>query len=138
MEKFLVVSNDPFMKLQLSQALREQGYQVSLSVDERRAGTAVENGSYDVILIDARADSDKGASLFRKAKELMPKVFGIVLGYDVDVRDAHEQRSEPDLAFLKMPLSAGVLCFCIARLLRLRKLCDEAAGLRAAIDAICP
>jgi DNA-binding NtrC family response regulator len=138
MEKFLLVSNDPFMNLQLSQALREQGYQVALSVDEQQVETAIENESYDVMLIDPRAASGKCASLFRKAKSMMPKVLGVILGDELEVQCAPQRQSEPDLAFLKRPSSVSELLSCIARLARVKKLSDEASSLRTAADAIYP
>ena len=79
MRKILAVDDDPQMRFLLSQALKNEDYELTVVADGMDALQRVQSGSYELVLMDVRLADMNGLDAVREIKKLEPRIAVIVM-----------------------------------------------------------
>lgn len=74
LSRILLVEDDQNLGFLLSELLHEEGYQVQLCEDGKRGWKALENGRFDLCILDVMMPQMDGFQLAEKIKESRPKL----------------------------------------------------------------
>jgi two-component system, NtrC family, response regulator HydG len=75
----MIVDDDPDLCANLWDLLRERGYRVCLSHDQKEAAERLKERTYKVVLIDLKLPSGDGSSVFRQVRDTNPEARTIVI-----------------------------------------------------------
>ena len=88
MERILVVDDDKDLRFNLSNILKDEGYDVLAVEDGREALKAVQNNSPNLALLDIRLPSMNGMEILEKLKRIDKDLIIIMLTAYAEVKDA--------------------------------------------------
>ncbi len=115
--RLLVVDDDRTFRLSISELLRQEGYDVHAAADAAQAAQALQDGAFDLLLLDVRMPGVDGISLLeilRKRGEDIPVL--MISGFstvDAVVQSLHLAADD----FLTKPVDPDVLAAKVAELL---------------------
>jgi DNA-binding response OmpR family regulator len=88
MEKILIVDDDQDLRFNLSNILKDEGYDVLAVEDGREALKTVQRNCPNLVLLDIRLPSMNGMEIFEKLKRMDKDLLIIMLTAYVEVKDA--------------------------------------------------
>ena len=69
MKNILIIDDDREFSMELEDILKDEGYTVKTSLDGKNGLNLIENGNYDVILLDYKMNEMNGIDVLKKLKE---------------------------------------------------------------------
>ncbi len=78
-EKILLVDDEPLIRNFLSEALRRNGYDVTVVENGKKALSCLKENTFDVVITDMKMPDLTGLEVLRKAKESSPETLVIIM-----------------------------------------------------------
>ncbi|MBA3071184.1 MAG: sigma-54-dependent Fis family transcriptional regulator [Nitrospirae bacterium] len=130
MERILVVDDDNDLRFNLSNILKDEGYDVLAVGDGREALKAVQNNSPILVLLDIRLPEMDGMKILEKMKELNHNLAIIMLTAVTDVKDAVKAMRLGAYDYITKPFDNEELILTIKKALSTQYLSREVESLR--------
>ncbi len=130
MEKILIVDDDQDLRFNLSQILKEAGYDVIDARDGREALKILQGNCPDLVLLDMRLPEMDGMKILEKMKELESKPAIIMLTAYSDVKDAVKAMKLGAYDYITKPFDNEELILTIKKALSTQYLSREVESLR--------
>lgn len=118
MYKVLVVDDDLDLRVTVSAALAEGGFQVEQAQDGEEAVNRVKAGAFDLVLLDVNMPRMTGIEALKEIKAFDPAIIVLILTAFSNVRDAVAAVKEGAYNYLEKPILAENLVAMIERALR--------------------
>lgn len=129
-ERILVVDDDKDLRFNLSNILKDEGYDVLAVGDGREALKAVQNNSPILVLLDIRLPEMDGMKILEKMKELNHNLAIIMLTAVTDVKDAVKAMRLGAYDYITKPFDNEELILTIKKALSTQYLSREVESLR--------
>lgn len=130
----LIIDDEPLMRISISDALRDEGYE-TVDTDSGRAGLdLLRERSFDVIITDLRLPEVDGLHILKACKQFSPKSKVILITAYGSVETAVEAMKQGAYDYITKPFSMDELLLMVKRLLKFKELEDENVYLREQID----
>src|SRR5690606_41293802 len=90
MEKVLIVDDDITFNLMLKSFLEKNDLDVTQAASGKKALGAVDQATFDAVLVDLSLPDDNGIDLLKKIKKSLPKAILLLMTSDADTQTAEE------------------------------------------------
>ena len=130
MERILVVDDDKDLRFNLSNILKDEGYDVLAVEDGREALKAVQNNSPNLALLDIRLPSMNGMEILEKLKRIDKDLIIIMLTAYAEVKDAVKAMKLGAFDYVTKPFDNEELILIIKNSLQAQYLSREVKELR--------
>lgn len=128
--KILVIDDEPALGKGCRLVLSEEGYEVDVCTTGSAGLLALNNGDYDVTLLDMKLPDMNGMDILRRIQREHPGIYVIVItGYST-VQNAVQAMKLGAYDYLSKPFSDDDLIFAVNRAMDKKKLSDENLALR--------
>ena len=107
--RVLVVDDERSMRELLSIVLKREGYDVVLADSGRAAVTALEQGSFDLLISDIKMPDMSGVDVLRTAKQIDPDILGIMITAFASTETAIEAMRLGACDYLSKPFDIDLL-----------------------------
>ena len=128
--RILVVEDEPSIRTQLEESLREAGYQAEGAPDGKAATGLLLERSFDLVLSDIRMPSMSGIELLRRVGETSPETMVILMTAFGGMESAIEALRLGAVDYLVKPFKHDELIARVGRLAEHRRLILENRNLR--------
>ncbi|MDX8401003.1 MAG: sigma-54 dependent transcriptional regulator [Mariprofundaceae bacterium] len=118
----LLVEDNADFSLILQESLEANGYHVTTAANATRAREAVENGKFDLCLLDVRLPDGNGIDLMREFRQVDPDMGVIIMTGYAEVDTAVDAVRLGANDFLKKPFDIDELLVRIGELMKTRQL----------------
>ena len=103
-KKILIVDDDPSHRLMLKATLKKEGYEIYEADDGARAVRMVEDGFYDLIMMDLKMKQVGGIEALKRIKEISPVLPVLIMTAYASVRTAVDALKIGAFDYLTKPL----------------------------------
>ncbi|MEM7168373.1 MAG: sigma-54 dependent transcriptional regulator [Planctomycetota bacterium] len=132
--RLLVVDDEATARAELSEALRDGGFEVCEAGDAEEALEHASRQSFDVVISDIRMPGMDGIQLLRRLTELSPETMAIMVTAYGDMSTAIEALRAGASDYVLKPLLFDDILSKVARLVEHRKLQLEVRNLRRTVE----
>ena len=132
----LVVDDELIVRDSLSKWFKQDGYRVDSAEDASHAIKKMNEGPWDVILLDIKMPGMSGLELQKRLREIDPAITTIMITAFASVESAIQALKEGAFDYVTKPVDPDHLSHLVTNALRQRKLADENAQLREHITGI--
>lgn len=132
----LVVDDELVVRDSLSKWFKQDGYRVDCAEDASHAIKKMNEGPWDVILLDIKMPGMSGLELQKRLREIDPAITTIMITAFASVESAIQALKEGAFDYVTKPVDPDHLSHLVTNALRQRKLADENAQLREHISGI--
>jgi two-component system response regulator PilR (NtrC family) len=136
-EAILVADDEPGVRESLAEVLRDSGYIVQTAADGAGALTALEEHDVSVVITDLRMPGADGLAVLKRAREISPQTFVLVMTAHGSVDTAVEALRAGAADYILKPVVFDDLLAKLQRLLDYRQLAWQTQMLRRELDARC-
>jgi DNA-binding NtrC family response regulator len=133
--RILVVDDEPSIRSQLEEDLRDAGYETQSAADGRAAADLVLQDSFDLCLSDIRMPAMGGIELLKRLRETSPETMVILMTAHGELDSAIEALRLGAVDYLLKPFKHEELIAKVGRLAEHRRLVIENRNLRQTIAA---
>ncbi|MDP8218882.1 MAG: sigma-54 dependent transcriptional regulator [Candidatus Theseobacter exili] len=130
MEKILIVDDNSDLRHNLSDLLKEEGYDILTAKNGKLAIREIKNNSPDLVLLDMRLPDMDGLQILEKIKEIDKSAIVIMLTAYADIKDSVNAMKSGAFDYLTKPFDNEELLLVIKRALQNLSLNNEVQRLR--------
>jgi len=130
MLNILLVDDEPSIRLTVGDALRSEGYNVTLAGNGAEAASLIDAKVYDVVVTDIRMPQLDGLQLFARIREQSPNTAVIIITAYGDVTDAVKALKMGAHDYLTKPFDNEEILLRVGRIAEQRAIQDELAHAR--------
>lgn len=130
----LIIEDEPLMRISISDALRNEGYQITDTGSGNEGLRLVQSGNYDAVITDLRLPEVDGMNILKVSKQTSPSTQVIMITAYATVHTAIEAMKEGAYDYLTKPFSMEELLLMLKRILTYKKLEEENIYLREQIE----
>ncbi|RMF86404.1 MAG: sigma-54-dependent Fis family transcriptional regulator, partial [Nitrospinota bacterium] len=132
--RFLLIEDEPTMRIALSDALRAKGYEVTEAADGLEGLRHIQETTFDMIITDLRLPGVDGLQLLARAREVQPDCAVVLITAYATVETAVKAMKEGAYDYLTKPFDMEELHIIIRRFLEHRRLLSEYQRLRQEVE----
>jgi len=132
----LIVDDELVVRDSLSKWFKQDGYKVETAEDTAHAIKWMNNGPWDVILLDIKMPGMSGLELQKRLKEIDPSTTTIMITAFASVESAVQALKEGAFDYVTKPVDPDHLSHLVVNALRQKKLANENAQLREHLSEI--
>jgi DNA-binding NtrC family response regulator len=132
----LIVDDELVVRDSLSKWFKQDGYKVETAEDAAHAIKWMNNGPWDVILLDIKMPGMSGLELQKRLKEIDPSTTTIMITAFASVESAVQALKEGAFDYVTKPVDPDHLSHLVVNALRQKKLANENAQLREHLSEI--
>lgn len=130
----LIIEDEPLMRISISDALRNEGYQITDTGSGNEGLRLVQNGNYDAVITDLRMPEVDGMNILKASKQTSPSTQVVMITAYATVHTAIEAMKEGAYDYLTKPFSMEELLLMLNRILTYKKLEEENIYLKEQIE----
>jgi two-component system, NtrC family, response regulator AtoC len=130
----LIVDDEPVVRDSLSKWFRQDGFRVDSAEDASHALKKMNEGPWDVILLDIKMPGMSGLELQKRLHEIDPAVTVIMITAFASVESAVQALKDGAFDYVTKPVDPDHLSHLVQNAIRQKKLADENAQLRQHIS----
>ncbi|MDD5434318.1 MAG: sigma-54 dependent transcriptional regulator [Nitrospira sp.] len=130
----LIIDDEPLMRISISDAMREEGYNIHSAASGNEGLRAIRDNFYDVIITDLRLPEVDGLQILKACKQYTPKSKILMITAYGSVETAVEAMKQGAYDYVTKPFSMDELIILVKRLMTLRELEDENVYLKQRIE----
>lgn len=130
----LIIDDEPLMRISISDAMREEGYNIHSAASGNEGLRAISDNFYDVIITDLRLPEVDGLQILKACKQYTPKSKILMITAYGSVETAVEAMKQGAYDYVTKPFSMDELIILVKRLMTLRELEDENVYLKQKIE----
>jgi DNA-binding NtrC family response regulator len=131
--RVLVIDDDPAMLDACAETLQYYGYDVLLREDPRLAVSAVQQDTFDLVLLDLKMPGMNGLDLLREIRSVDSKVLAVMITAFPTIATAVEAVREGAFDYLPKPFTPEQLLIVVDRAVAQKRLAEENFVLREAL-----
>jgi len=132
----LVVDDEFSVRDSLTRWFRKDGYRVECAADGNAALEKLQQGCWDVVLVDIKMPGMDGLELQRRIRELLPETIVIVITAYASVETAVQALKEGAYDYVTKPIDPDELSHMVQRATERRRLADENVRLREHVEQL--
>ncbi len=130
----LIIDDELLMRISISDALKEEGYNVQSAASGSEGLRAIRDNAYDVIITDLRLPEVDGLQILKACNQYTPKSKILMMTAYGSVETAVEAMKQGAYDYITKPFSMDELLILVKRLMTLRELEDENIYLKQKIE----
>ncbi len=135
-KRVLVVDDDRLIREMTRDALVQEGFRVATAATGREALSRLgDEGPFDLVITDLSMREMDGLELLERVKRASPRTEVIVLTGYASLESALQAMRLGAADYLRKPVSAPEITYCVKRTLLRRRLMDENEALRGCVQA---
>lgn len=136
MARILVVDDEKNIRVTLGQCLVEAGHEVDLAVGGEHALQKLDEGSYDLVLLDIKLPDLDGVEVLRRIKHRRPEQAVVMITAYGTIGTAVETMKLGALDYLQKPFTPEEIRSVVAAVLSRQEVTEEGArqSVRAAVE----
>lgn len=134
-KRILVVEDDPALRVTISDALVEEGYEVAVADNGKAALDILTSGTFAVVVTDLKLPGASGMEILKEAIALDPPPSVITMTGYGSIESAVEAMKLGAEDYLTKPFSMEELILLLSKILRVRRLEEENRDLKRRIEA---
>jgi len=135
-KRVLVVDDDRLIREMTRDALVQESFRVATAATGREAlSRLVDEGPFDLVITDLSMREMDGLELLERVKRASPRTEVIVLTGYASLESALQAMRLGAADYLRKPVSAPEITYCVKRTLLRRRLMDENESLRGCVQA---
>jgi DNA-binding NtrC family response regulator len=136
--KLLIVDDELVVRDSLSKWFRQDGYFVETAEDAAHALKLMNEGPWDVTLLDIKMPGMSGLELLKRLREIDPAATVIMFTAFASVESAVQALKDGAFDYVTKPVDPDHLSHMLQNALRQKKLADENANLQEQLSSITP
>ena len=135
--RILVADDEESMRWVLSKALKRKGFSVDLAIDGRQALSMIQDGSYDLAILDIKMPGINGLDLLDKIRELKKDLLVVIMTAEASMKNAVEAMKRGAYDYITKPFDLDVIDAIIEKVGRPICWASRTISLPSQIDGIC-
>jgi len=132
--RVLIIDDEPLMRMSISDALKEDGYEVMSTASGREGVQLAKDGSFDVVITDLRLPDLDGIEVLKSCKKASPETMVVLITAYGAVETAVEAMKYGAYDYVTKPFRMEELLLMIRRMVRLRDLEQENILLKEQVE----
>jgi two-component system nitrogen regulation response regulator GlnG len=118
------------MRWVLSKALKRKGFSVDLAVDGRQALSMIQDGSYDLAILDIKMPGITGLDLLDKIREQKKDLLVVIMTAEASMKNAVEAMKRGAYDYITKPFDLDVIDAIIEKVARARDVAGQVSMLK--------
>ena len=107
--RILVADDEESMRWVLSKALKRKGFSVDLAIDGRQALSMIQDGSYDLAILDIKMPGINGLDLLDKIREQKKDLLVVIMTAEASMKNAVEAMKRGAYDYITKPFDLDVI-----------------------------
>ena len=132
----LIVDDEFSVRDSLEKWFKADGFRVETAEDAKEALRKLQEGAWDIVLIDIKMPGMDGMELQRRVREISENIITIMITAYATVETAVQAMKEGAADYITKPFDPDELSLVINRVLKEKELADENIRLRRKIDRL--
>jgi two-component system response regulator HydG len=132
--KILIIDDEPLMRMSISDALKEDGYEVSETASGREGVALAKDASFDIVITDLRLPDLDGIEVLKACKKASSETMVVLITAYGAVETAVEAMKYGAYDYITKPFRMEELLLMIRRMVRLRDLEQENILLKEQVE----
>ena len=132
--KILIIDDEPLMRMSISDALKEEGYEVSETASGREGVSLAKDASFDIVITDLRLPDLDGLEVLKSCKRASSETMVVLITAYGAVETAVEAMKYGAYDYITKPFRMEELLLMIRRMVRLRDLEQENILLKEQVE----
>src|SRR6185369_11404418 len=128
--RILVADDEESMRWVLSKALKRKGFSVDLAVDGRQALSMIQDGSYDLAILDIKMPGINGLDLLDKIREQKKELLVVIMTAEASMKNAVEAMKRGAYDYITKPFDLDVIDAIIEKVGRARDVAGQVSMLK--------
>jgi DNA-binding NtrC family response regulator len=132
--RILIIDDEPLMRMSISDALKEEGYEVSETASGKEGVALAKDGAFDIVITDLRLPDLDGLEVLKACKSASAETFVVLITAYGAVDTAVEAMKYGAYDYITKPFRMEEMLLMIRRMLRLRDLEHENILLKEQVE----
>jgi two-component system nitrogen regulation response regulator GlnG len=128
--RILVADDEESMRWVLSKALKRKGFIVDLAIDGRQALSMIQDGSYDLAILDIKMPGINGLDLLDKIREQKKDLLVVIMTAEASMKNAVEAMKRGAYDYITKPFDLDVIDAIIEKVGRAREVAGQVSMLK--------
>ncbi|BCS55464.1 sigma-54 dependent transcriptional regulator [Geobacter sp. SVR] len=128
--RILVADDEESMRWVLSKALKRKGFMVDLAVDGRQALTMIQEGNYDLAILDIKMPGINGLDLLDRIREMKTDLLVVIMTAEASMKNAVEAMKRGAYDYITKPFDLDVIDAIIEKVERAREVAGQVTMLK--------
>ncbi|MDA8414879.1 MAG: sigma-54 dependent transcriptional regulator [Desulfobacteraceae bacterium] len=128
--RILVADDEESMRWVLSKALKRKGFSVDLASDGRQALSMIQDGSYDLAILDIKMPGITGLDLLDKIREQKKDLLVVIMTAEASMKNAVEAMKRGAYDYITKPFDLDVIDAIIEKVGRAREVAGQVSMLK--------
>jgi len=128
--RILVADDEESMRWVLSKALKRKGFSVDLAIDGRQALSMIQDGSYDLAILDIKMPGITGLDLLDKIREQKKDLLVVIMTAEASMKNAVEAMKRGAYDYITKPFDLDVIDAIIEKVGRAREVAGQVSMLK--------
>jgi len=128
--RILVADDEESMRWVLSKALKRKGFSVDLAIDGRQALSMIQDGSYDLAILDIKMPGINGLDLLDKIREQKKDLLVVIMTAEASMKNAVEAMKRGAYDYITKPFDLDVIDAIIEKVGRAREVAGQVSMLK--------
>jgi two-component system nitrogen regulation response regulator GlnG len=128
--RILVADDEESMRWVLSKALKRKGFSVDLAIDGRQALSMIQDGSYDLAILDIKMPGINGLDLLDKIREQKKDLLVVIMTAEASMKNAVEAMKRGAYDYITKPFDLDVIDAIIEKVGRAREVAGQVTMLK--------
>jgi len=128
--RILVADDEESMRWVLSKALKRKGFSVDLANDGRQALSMIQDGSYDLAILDIKMPGINGLDLLDKIREQKKDLLVVIMTAEASMKNAVEAMKRGAYDYITKPFDLDVIDAIIEKVGRAREVAGQVSMLK--------
>jgi two-component system nitrogen regulation response regulator GlnG len=128
--RILVADDEESMRWVLSKALKRKGFSVDLANDGRQALSMIQDGCYDLAILDIKMPGINGLDLLDKIREQKKELLVVIMTAEASMKNAVEAMKRGAYDYITKPFDLDVIDAIIEKVGRAREVAGQVTMLK--------
>src|SRR5450631_3413989 len=128
--RILVADDEESMRWVLSKALKRKGFSVDLAHDGRQALSMIQDGSYDLAILDIKMPGMSGLDLLDRIREMKSDLLVVIMTAEASMKNAVEAMKRGAYDYITKPFDLDVIDAIVEKVQRARQIAGQVSLLK--------
>jgi len=128
--RILVADDEESIRWVLSKALKSKGYSVDLAIDGRQALSMIQDGSYDLAILDIKMPGITGLDLLDRIREQKKDLLVVIMTAEASMKNAVEAMKRGAYDYITKPFDLDVIDAILEKVGRAREVAGQVSMLK--------
>jgi len=128
--RILVADDEESMRWVLSKALKRKGFTVDLAHDGRQALSMIQDGCYDLAILDIKMPGINGLDLLDRIREMKSDLLVVIMTAEASMKNAVEAMKRGAYDYITKPFDLDVIDAIVEKVQRARQIAGQVSLLK--------